>query len=331
MNAHPEVVSMGHAIVDVLVPTDDSLIASLGLERGTMHLVDDEQAERIYAALGSGTEISGGSAANTAACLASFGASAEFVGKVREDQLGQVFRHDIKAAGVSYCVPPAHEGPPTGRCLVMVSPDGERTMCTNLGAAALLGPSDVPPADVSAARALYIEGYLCHPGPTAEAVEEAVAIARRSATLVALSLSDPSWVELQGDSLRRLLDRVDLLFSNEDEALLLSGQAEVDRAVNELRSSVDTVVVTRGARGALVSSEGATIEVAAEPVARVVDTTGAGDSFAAGYLYGLVRALGAEASARIGAVAAAEIISHMGARPQASLSALAAQAGLVPA
>lgn len=327
--AAPRVVAVGHAIVDVLAASDDFLVASLGLVKGTMTLVDGAEAVRIHAALGAATEASGGSAANTAACLASLGTSCTFVGKVAADRLGRVFSGDIRAAGVGFDGPPAgHLGAATGRCLVMVTPDGERTMCTDLGVAAMLGPGDVDPALVASAGVLYVEGYLYGKEPTARAVDAAIAAARPAGTLVAFSASDPAWVELKRDAISSVLDRVDLLFANEAEALLLAGRRDVDEALDGLAGRCPTVVVTLGERGCLVASGTARAVVAAAPVAQVVDTTGAGDSFAAGYLHGVMNGLGPEACARIGALAAAEVVGHMGARPQSPLRQLVAAAGL---
>jgi sugar/nucleoside kinase (ribokinase family) len=328
MNPLPEVVAVGHAIVDVLAPSEDSLVAGFGLQKGTMTLIDDADAEKIYAALGPATEASGGSAANTAACLASLGAAVEFTGRVRNDGLGGVFTHDIRAAGVRFEVPPADSGPGTGRCLVMVTPDAEKTMCTNLGAGALLSPDDLDERSIAAAKILYLEGYLCGKPETDPAVDRAVAVAREQGTLVALSGSDPLWVELMRSRLDALIDRVDIFFANEAEACGLTGAATVESALRLLSRRCPTVAVTLGAEGSIVAQGSDVVSVPAAPVARVVDTTGAGDSYAAGFLYGVVRESGPETSARLGALAAAEIVSHLGARPLSRLSDLAATAGV---
>jgi sugar/nucleoside kinase (ribokinase family) len=326
-----DVVTMGHAIVDVLAPSEDGLVAGLGLEKGTMTLVDDDQAEKIYASLGPATEVSGGSAANTAACLTSLGAAADFLGKVRDDGLGRVFIHDIRAAGVYFGVPAAPDGPGTGRSMIMITPDAEKTMCTNLGTGALLQPSDLDEAAIAAARVLYIEGYLYGERPTNPAVVRAIELARLAGTEVSLSLSDPYWVELQGAELDTLLDRVDILFANEQEAMGMTQAADLDSALAALASRCRTVAVTCGPHGSMVASDGTVVSVPAVAVDHVVDTTGAGDSYAGGYLYGIVRELGPERSARLGHLAAAEIVSHVGARPLESLAALAARAGLIDA
>jgi sugar/nucleoside kinase (ribokinase family) len=335
MGSRVEVVAVGHAIVDVLAPSPDELVDRFGLVKGTMTLVDDTRAEEIYGALGPATEVSGGSAANTAACLASFGASVEFVGKVRADTLGEVFTHDLRASGVSFDVEPSPEGPGTGRALVLVTPDAEKTMCTNLGIGAYLSAEDVDPEVIAASSVLYLEGYLCGKPESRSAVEAAVSAARSNATLVAFSASDPSWVDAYTEELRALLDDVDILFANEEEAYRLSGAEDLDGVVAILSQRCPVVAVTLGAKGSLVAERSAgegqakVITVAAAPVDDVVDTTGAGDSFAAGFLYGVVNGLGSERSAGLGALAAAEVVSHLGARPIASLSERARSAGLL--
>jgi sugar/nucleoside kinase (ribokinase family) len=328
---HPpaEVVTIGHAIVDVLAPTDDAVVAGLGLAKGTMTLVDDETSARVYAALGPSTSVSGGSAANTAAGLASLGAVAAFVGKVRDDDLGDAFAGDIRAAGVRFDVPAATAGPATGRSMIMVTPDAEKTMCTNLGIGDLLAPDDVDAAVIAAARIVYIEGYLCgleHTDGTVERTLEAAA----GSTTVSLSLSDPLWVELHGDDMSRLLDRVQILFANEQEACLLTGTDEVGAALRALEKRCETVAITLGPAGSLVSAAGELVEMPAEAVDRIVDTTGAGDLYAAGYLYAHLRGAPAASAARLGGLASAEVITHLGARPRTSLRLLAAQAGLAP-
>jgi sugar/nucleoside kinase (ribokinase family) len=329
---NPEtVVSLGHAIVDVLVPAEDRQVADLGLERGTMSLIDGARAEQLYASLTPEAQMSGGSAANTAAGLASLGVSVRFVGKVADDALGKVFTEDIRAAGVEYDTPVGGvDGPGTGRCLVLVSPDAEKTMLTYLGAGAAIDPADLHVDAIAAARVLYIEGYLVGPEGTTATVEEAVDVANRAGTLVAFSASDPGWVGLQRDALRKTIERVDLLFANEPETLGLAGEDSLDAAVAALLELCPTVAVTLGAEGCLVAGRGGLrMRVAAAQVDTVVDTTGAGDSFAAGYLCGLVRGLDPETSARLGSLTAAEIVAHLGARPLTRLDELARRAGLI--
>jgi sugar/nucleoside kinase (ribokinase family) len=321
------VVTVGHAIVDVLAPATDDLVARLGLGKGTMTLVDDARSQLIHASLQVSNVIAGGSAANTAVGLASLGVAAAFIGKVRDDELGHQFAGGLERAGVGYRVPVATAGPGTGRSLILVTPDAERTMCTSLGIGALLGPDDVDQEMVADADVVYVEGYLCgaeHTGPTIEAT---LAAARRGGTTVALSLSDPFWAELHGAELGSLAERVDLLFGNAQESMIITGAGDVRSAISELVKRCPAVVVTRGSEGATVAWEGTVIEVPARRVESVVDTTGAGDLFAAGFLAGWGRGLGPERSAGLGALAAAEVVSHFGARPEVSLAQLAAQAG----
>lgn len=328
MERSVDVVTVGHSIVDVLASVDDDLVSGFGLTKGTMTLVDDHRAEQIFTALGVVTTASGGAAANTAVGLASLGTSTAFIGKVRDDHLGQVFTDDIRAAGVNYDVKAGTEGPGTGRCVIMVTPDAEKTMCTSLGIGDLLRPDDVDVATIAGARVVYLEGYLVGLDSTDDTVERTVAAARQADTRVALSLSDPFWVQLHGDDLRTLLDRVDIIFANEDEARGLTQLDDVDQAVRSLSERCSTVVVTLGAKGCMVATADGTIMVPAEVVTRVVDTTGAGDSFAAGFLHAMVRGADAEVCARLGGVVAAEVVSHLGARPLVSLARVAEAAGL---
>lgn len=330
MESKERVVTVGHAIVDVLSPSDDGLVERLGLQKGTMALVDGERAEEIYSALGPATEVSGGSAANTAAGLASLGEQVVFVGKVADDPLGKVFTHDIRATGVRFDSSPdvsAAEG--TGRCLILVTPDAEKTMCTNLGIGALLDPRDVDQASIEGAQVVYMEGYLYGERHTDRAVEEIMRVARTAGTKVALSLSDPAWVDLNASQFDRILDQVDLLFANEEEARRMAGAARTEDAADALARRCETVAVTLGAQGSIVLSQGKAVRVPAAPVERVVDTTGAGDSYAAGFLYGFVNHLGPEQSARLGALVASEVVSHLGARPLRPLAVLAREAGLI--
>jgi sugar/nucleoside kinase (ribokinase family) len=327
-----DVVVLGSALVDVIASATDDQIAALGLRKGGMTLVGEQEAERIYAAMGPAVEVSGGSAVNTAVGVCSMGGRAACVARVADDTLGRVFAHDVRAAGVGFDHRPSPPPPATGRCLVMVSPDAERTMCTYLGAASRLGPEDVDPQVVSKAAVLYAEGYLWDMEPAKRAMEEAAAVARRSGAKVALSLSDPFCVERHRRELLGLVGRqVDLLFANEEEAKLLFGTDELAGALSRLEDLVEAFAVTRGPAGSVVSSPAGPLEVPAAPAAQVVDTTGAGDLYAAGFLFGYVRALAPEHCARLGALAASEVISHLGARPRQPLAQLARRAGLVPA
>jgi fructokinase len=324
-----DVVSVGHAIVDVLATCPDELVAGFGLEKGTMTLVDHGLSEELYAALGPGTTVSGGSAANTAVGLASLGANSAFVGKVRDDELGSVFGHDIRAAGVAFDVPAGIDGPGTGRCMIMVTPDAEKTMCTSLGIGDLLEPDDVDVELIAQAKVVYLEGYLCGLPTTDHTVERLISAAERFGTKVALSLSDPFWVELHGEDLDPLLSRVDILFANEQEACGMVGTDDVEAAARKLAERCGVVAITRGAEGCLVMSGGVAVAVPAEPVAgMVVDTTGAGDMYAAGFLYGWVRGGDAERCARIGSLVASHIICHLGARPSRPLDVMVEEAGL---
>ena len=323
-----DIVTVGHAIVDVLAPSAEEAVAALGLTKGNMTLVDAERAELIYADLGEATTASGGSAANTAVCLASLGTPTAFIGKVRDDELGDVFTSDVRAAGVEYHTAPGHEGPGTGRCLVLVTPDAEKTMCTSLGIGDHLSPGDLDTGLIAAARVVYVEGYLCGLDTTDDTVAKILATAAESDTAVALSLSDPFWVQLHGDVLRALLPGVDILFANRDEALAMAATTDVDTALRTLAQQCATVVITLGAGGSTVITEAGIITVPAASVAEVVDTTGAGDSFAAGYLHAMVRGAPPQHCARLGGAVAAEVVGHLGARPLVSLAELAAGAGL---
>lgn len=319
-----DVVAVGHAIVDVVAPCEDHVVSRFGLDKGTMTLVDHARSEDLYASLGATTEASGGSAANTAAGLASLGAAAAFVGKVRDDHLGDVFARDIRAAGVTYDVAPGVEGPGTGRCMVMVTSDAEKTMCTSLGIGDFLHPDDIDADLVARSRMLYLEGYLCGLESTDATVEAAVGAAEAAGTLVSLSLSDPLWVSLHGDALAALLPRVDVLFANDVEACGLVGADHVEDAVAELATRCDTVAVTCGADGSIVARDGRVVRIAAEAVPEVVDTTGAGDLYAAGFLYGRVRGGDIEHCGRLGGLAASHILGHYGARPRRQLAGLLA-------
>jgi sugar/nucleoside kinase (ribokinase family) len=294
-----------------------------------MTLVDDDEAARVYAAVTPVAAVPGGSAANTAVGVASLGGRAGFLGKVATDELGEVFARDIRSAGVHFGVPPEAGGVGTGRCVVMVTPDAEKTMCTSLGIGDLLGVADVDAALIAGADVVYLEGYLCglpHTDATVAAVLDA---AEAAGTPVALSLSDPLWVELHGAEMATLLGRVDLVFANEHEARLLTGETDLDRAVRALAERCATVVVTRGAQGSTVSAGGEWVDVDAVRVPEVVDTTGAGDLYAGGFLFGHVRHLGPERCARIASLAAAEVVGHLGARPERPLVELAEMAGLL--
>lgn len=326
-----DLLCIGNAIVDVLSHTDERFLAEQALAKGTMALIDEVRAEALFGLTGSSVVVSGGSAANTAVGAAALGARVGFVGKVRDDELGRLFAHDLRANGVAYDTPAASDGPATARCFVLVTPDGERTMSTYLGACQSLGPADLDEAQVASARIVYLEGYLWDPPAAKDAFRAAVRIAHGAGNKVALSLSDPFCVDRYRDEFRGLLGdgSLDIVFANIHELKSLYETSDEEAALAALRAERALGVVTRSAAGALVVSRDGTEAVPAFPVERVVDTTGAGDLFAAGFLAGLVRDLPSGDCARLGALAAAEVIGHLGARPQADLAELARQAGLV--
>jgi sugar/nucleoside kinase (ribokinase family) len=325
-NAPYDVLCVGNAIVDVLAPCTDEFLDHHGLVKGTMQLVDDATAHALYADMGPGTEVSGGSAANTATGIASFGGRPAFIGKVAADQLGEVFAHDLRSAGVYYGVPPAPGGSPaTARCMVLVTPDAQRTLNTFLGISAALGPDDIDEDLVVGSAVLYVEGYLWDAPGAKAAILRAMEVARLAGRKVAFTLSDPFCVERHRDEFVGLVrDRVDILFANEVEVSALVGGGGFDAAAKAVGGMVELACLTRSEKGSvIVSAGGDVVAVPAEPVASVVDTTGAGDLYAAGFLFGLVQGKPLTECARLGGAAAAEVISHLGARPQGSLADLA--------
>lgn len=319
-----DVVGIGNAIVDVLSPVADTVLHEHGLVKGSMRLCDTEEAERIYAAMGPGTEKSGGSAANTMAGIASLGGRAAFVGKVRDDQLGKVFGHDIRAAGVEFPSVAAASGPPTGRCLILITPDAERTLNTSLGIAGQLGPQDLPTDVVESARVTYLEGYLWEEPPAKEAFLLAIELTHGARHQVAMTLSDSFCVDRnRADFLELVRGPVDILFANEAELCSLFDTDDFDAALETVRGLVSLAAVTRSAAGSVLVAGDRTEVIPAAP-ANVVDTTGAGDLYAAGVLYGLTNGLDLAIAGRLGSLAAAEVISHVGARPEVDLAELAA-------
>jgi sugar/nucleoside kinase (ribokinase family) len=319
-----DVLAIGSAIVDVLAPADDSFLAEEGLAKGSMRLIDTDEATRLYSHMAAGREVSGGSAANTAAGVAALGSRAGFVGLVADDQLGQVIAHDIRAAGVANSVPPRGIDPATARCLILVTPDAQRTMNTYLGASQNLAEADIDLAAIAAAKILYLEGYLWDPAEPRRAMKGAIAAARAAGREIAFTLSDAFCVERHRDDFRRMIAgrEIDLLFANEQEILSLAQTDDLDVAIATVAPQIPLLIVTRSEKGALTVADGKRTEVAAAPVAQLVDTTGAGDLFAAGFLAGHAAGRGVETSLRMGAIAAAEIISHYGARPEADLREL---------
>jgi sugar/nucleoside kinase (ribokinase family) len=324
-----DVLGIGNAIVDVLARTDDDFLARQKMRKGAMQLIDESQAARIYDAMGPAVEVSGGSAANTIVGAASLGARTAFVGKVKDDELGRVFAHDIRAAGVAFTTPPASAGPSTARCYVLVTPDGERTMNTFLGAAQDLHPNDIDADAIAAAQIVYLEGYLWDPPRAKEAFLKAAKIAHDAERDVALTLSDAFCVDRYRAEFLDLIRNgtVDLVFANERELHSLYETADFDTALKALRNDARLAVVTRSEKGCLVVSREGTDAVPANPIDRLVDATGAGDLFAAGFLVGLSRGADNRTAARLGALAAAEVIQHLGARPEMSLKDLARDSG----
>ena len=318
-----DAVGLGNAIVDVVVQTDDATIAELELRKGATTLIDAERATALRPLMGDGIEVSGGSAANTIAGLASLGGRGAFLGKVGGDRLGEVFRSDIGAVGVQYRSPPGPEGLETARCLVLVTPDAERTMLTFLGVSTAFAPEDVDPELIGDAQITYLEGYLFDEGHAKAAFVKAAELAHRAGRKVALSLSDPFCVERHRGAFRHLVrGHVDVLFANEAEIAALYEVDSFEEACRLAGADCGFAALTRGGAGSVIVAGGTVHDIAASPVPRVVDTTGAGDLYAAGVLYGLTRGYEPGLCGRIGAIAAAEVIGHYGARPQARLADL---------
>ncbi|MCC6828786.1 MAG: adenosine kinase [Novosphingobium sp.] len=322
-----DVIAIGNAIVDVMAPASDAAIAALGLARGGMTLVDPARAHELYNAMGPAREISGGSAANTLAGLAALGARCAFIGQVADDQLGEVFAHDIRAGGIAFATPARTGEPATARCLIFVSPDGQRTMNTFLGASQFLPAAALDDDAIRSAAVLYLEGYLWDPEEPRLAMRKAIAAARGAGRKVAFTLSDAFVIDRHRDDFRALIaaGQIDILFANEHELAALTGLEDFHEGIALLAPDLPVLVVTRSEKGAVAISGGEQAEVRAEPVARVVDTTGAGDLFAAGFLFGHVRGRPLAECLRLGAICAAEVISHYGARPEADLKALVAE------
>jgi sugar/nucleoside kinase (ribokinase family) len=325
-----DVLAIGNAIFDVLVQTDESFLGRHGMTKGGMALIDEARAATIYNDMGPAIEMSGGSAANTIVGLANLGARAAYVGKVKDDQIGRLYTHDIRAAGVAFETRAASDGPATGCSYILVTPDGERTMNTYLGAAQELNPEDIDAAQIAASSIIYLEGYLWDPKSAKEAFVKASTIAHGAGRQVALTLSDSFCVDRYRDEFLDLMRKgtVDLVFANEAELHAMYQTSDFDTALKQLRADTKLGVVTRSEKGCVVASADGVTAVPAFPIEKMVDTTGAGDLFAAGFLFGLVRNAGFEAAGRLGALAAAEVIQHIGARPQVSLKELAKKNGL---
>lgn len=320
-----EVLCIGNAIVDVIADADEAFLSRQNLHKGSMRLIDEEEAVRLYDAMGPGREISGGSAGNTAAGLAALGIRTAFAGQVADDQLGRIYQHDIEAQGIEFLVPARNDVGATARSLILVTPDAQRTMNTFLGAAQLLERESLDLATVADSGIVYLEGYLWDPAQPRAAMVAAIEAAHAAGRKVAFTLSDTFCVDRHREGFWQLLrDRkIDILFANEAEAASMAMVNDLEEAIASLAKEVPTLVVTRSEKGATAISGGERADVPAEPIDRLVDTTGAGDLFAAGFLAGQARGLGIESSLRLGAIAAAEVIQHYGARPEKDLRALA--------
>jgi sugar/nucleoside kinase (ribokinase family) len=330
-DASLDVIGIGNAIVDVLAKADEGFLAAQGVAKGTMTLIDAARAESLYAAMGPALEMSGGSVANTIAGIASLGGKAGFIGRVRKDELGKVFAHDIRALGVRYDTTMATSGPPTARCLILVTPDAQRSMSTFLGASQNLTPDDVDPAFLRTAKAVYLEGYLWDPPDAKHAFRKAMDIAKGARSKVAFSLSDPFCVARYRAELRTQIDeaRIDILFANEHEIMSLYETEDFDTALQAVRGKVGVCALTRSEKGSVVLWDGEVHVIDAERGVKVVDTTGAGDLYAAGFLYGYARGFDPHRCGQLGSICAGEAISHMGPRPEASLKELATKKGLI--
>jgi sugar/nucleoside kinase (ribokinase family) len=324
-----DVAAIGNALVDVIAQASDAFIADEGLVKGSMQLVDDARAADLYSRMGPAVERSGGSACNTVAGVASLGGTGVHIGRLGEDAFGEIFAHDLEAIGARFAGGVMRDGTPTGRSLINVTPDGERTMCTALGAAALLDPGDVDPAVIEAARIVFLEGFLFDPPPARRAFAKAAGLARGAERLVALTLSDAFVVDRHREALIGFLEsEVDVVFANAAEVTSLFQTDDFDAAVAAIAQRARIAAVTRGAKGSLVVSGGEIHAIEAIWVDKLVDTTGAGDQYAAGFLFGLARGYPLPRCGRLGSLAASEVISHFGPRPEVPLSDLAAAAGL---
>ncbi len=325
-----DVVGIGNAIVDIIGRCDDAFLARFGRTKGSMQLVDAAAVLELYDAMGPGIEISGGSVANTMVGVASFGGKAGFIGKTANDQFGEIFRHDIRAAGVTFATPPASGGEPTGRSLILVTPDGQRTMNTALGVSPQLGGGEVDADLIRSARILYLEGYLFDRPEAKAAFRQAADIAAKAGRQVALSLSDPFCVDRHRPEFLELVKKsVDILFANESEIASLYETQSFDQAAAQAQRDTKLAALTRSEKGSVILGDGRSIAIPAAPVAKVVDTTGAGDLYAAGFLFGVATGKDLETAGRLGSLAAAEIISHVGARPEVKLAELARKQGLL--
>jgi sugar/nucleoside kinase (ribokinase family) len=319
-----DVIGIGNALVDVISHETDDFVVAQQLAKGTMHLIDEPRAEELYAAMGPGIEISGGSAANTIVGIASFGGRAQYIGKISDDQLGDVFDHDLRSMGVVFETPRATGRPPTGRSLILVTPDAQRTMNTYLGASVNLGPEDIEEGMIGRGQILFLEGYLFDPPAAREAFRVAARMAHAAGRKVSLTICDPFCVDRHREEFRDLVEHhVDILFANEAEICSLYEVDDFDTALQHVRGECEIAALTRGKRGSLLLAGDEFHVVDAHPVETLVDTTGAGDLYAAGVLFGLSQGYDLARCGRLGSLAAAEVISHVGARPAVPLSELA--------
>lgn len=325
-----DVVGIGNAIVDIIARCDDAFLTKRNLDKGFMRLIDSAEAAELYEEMGPATERSGGSVANSIAGLAALGAKCGFIGRVAADQFGGIFRHDIRSLGISYETEPAVDGAPTARCLILVTPDGERTMNTFLGASVDMTAADIDAELIGASKFVYLEGYLFDKDEAKSAFREAAKLAKEAGAKVALSLSDPFCVDRHRDDFRELVKHgADIVFANEKEITALYETNTFLEAADAALQDCEMAVLTRSEDGSLIVGGGETIEIRAEPVSQVVDATGAGDLYAAGFLFGLSRGMPIADCGRLGSIAAAEAISHIGARPEANLMELAKSRGIL--
>ncbi len=329
MTTRYDVAALGNAIVDVIAPATDAFLDREGLVKGSMMLVDADQSAGLYSKMGAAVEASGGSAGNTIAGVASLGGRGAFIGKVANDTLGDVYAHDMTAIGASFHGGRLEGGAGTGRCMINVTPDGQRTMCTYLGAATELSPADVDAAIIEGSAITYFEGYLFDPEEARKAFAKAAGLARAAGRQIALSVSDSFVVHRHRDALLAFIaSDVDILFANEDEIVALTGAANFKDAAKAIRDKVKIAALTCGAQGSVIVTAEGTIQIDAVPIEKVVDTTGAGDQYAAGFLHALAQGRPLDHCGRLGGLAAGEVIGHYGPRPQVSLKDLAATAGL---
>jgi len=318
MTSQYDLVGIGNALVDVLVTIEDTFLDEHGLPKGSMNLVDTAQSDALYGAVPAGVEVSGGSCGNTMAGFSALGAKGAYIGKVHDDALGKVFIHDMKAMGVDCPIEPATSGPSTGRCIVMVSKDAQRTMATYLGAAVDLGPDDIDEATIKAAKVLYLEGYLFDPEAAKKAFIKAADIAHAAGGKVSLSLSDPFCVDRHRDAFLALVENhVDILFANESEITSLYQVEDFDAALQKVRGHCEIACLTRSEKGSVVLSGDEVHVIDADPIGdKLKDTTGAGDQYAAGFLYGHTQGFDLATAGRMASIAAAEVVTHYGARPE---------------